>query len=411
MRPASILEIGSEHGHQTKKLLAFAKAHGGVVHVIDPKPLYDVDAWQREHGDKLRFYREASLSALPRIEGLDLVLVDGDHNWYTVFNELALIEKHTAPDRALPLLLLHDVGWPYGRRDMYYDPEMIPAAYRKPYRRMGLEPGKSEPHAEAPINRELFNAVYENDLQNGVLTAAEDFVNGSKRDLNLLVVPGFFGLGLIVEGQRLRDGPELAAVVKELELAPRIRAHVEALETARLMEMSRLYLECERLELARRQVEQHAADLQQRLDRQAEQDQRQDAAIDEIEAASERERLAQRQITRLEEDLAVLKQALAKHQEMLRATSDAMVLLRRETARLNDEVFVKEQAHAAAQQAMRDIQRSRGFLTLRMVKALLGRDRMVEVLSAVAARSANGAGEHRAPFEKMVSRLLRLRQR
>ena len=37
--------------------------------------------------------------------------------------------------RPLPLLVLHDVGWPYGRRDLYYDPDDIPASTASPWRK------------------------------------------------------------------------------------------------------------------------------------------------------------------------------------------------------------------------------------------------------------------------------------
>ncbi len=64
------------------------------------------------------------------------MFLDGDHNWYTVFHELRLIEEHCQRnERLFPLVLLHDLGWPYGRRDLYYNPETIPAEYRQPYAR------------------------------------------------------------------------------------------------------------------------------------------------------------------------------------------------------------------------------------------------------------------------------------
>ena len=48
------------------------------------------------------------------------MIIDGDHNYYTVSEELRLIAERarTAP---LPLLLFHDVCWPHARRDDYFD--------------------------------------------------------------------------------------------------------------------------------------------------------------------------------------------------------------------------------------------------------------------------------------------------
>ena len=62
---------------------------------------------------------------------MDAALVDGDHNWYTVYNELKMLAA-TARDAGapLPLLIMHDVCWPYGRRDLYYAPERIPEEFR-----------------------------------------------------------------------------------------------------------------------------------------------------------------------------------------------------------------------------------------------------------------------------------------
>ena len=58
-------------------------------------------------------------------------MIDGDHNYYTVSEELRLIGER-APGAELPLLLFHDVRWPHGRRDDYFDAEQIPAAARHP---------------------------------------------------------------------------------------------------------------------------------------------------------------------------------------------------------------------------------------------------------------------------------------
>ena len=38
----------------------------------------------------------------------------------------------------LPVCFLHDVGWPYGRRDLYYAPERIPEEFRQPWAQKGL---------------------------------------------------------------------------------------------------------------------------------------------------------------------------------------------------------------------------------------------------------------------------------
>ena len=66
---------------------------------------------------------------MAQLPAADAVIIDGDHNYYTVSSELRLIAEH-AGDAGLPLLLCHDVGWPHARRDSYYAPETIPAEHR-----------------------------------------------------------------------------------------------------------------------------------------------------------------------------------------------------------------------------------------------------------------------------------------
>ena len=122
-----ILEIGSETGNTTKKLAEYCLRKNGTLHAIDPSPHYDTTKWEERYGKMFTFHQKTSLEALPDISGYDTVLIDGDHNWYTIFNELQLIEKHC---KTFPLVLLNDTGWPYARRDLYYNPDTIPSEFR-----------------------------------------------------------------------------------------------------------------------------------------------------------------------------------------------------------------------------------------------------------------------------------------
>ena len=133
-RPDTVVEIGAERGYTTMRLLGWAAPAGAIVHSIDPTPRFDVARAELEHGERLRFHRETSLTALSHIGAVDAALIDGDHNWHTVSSELDLLaEAAAAAEKPLPLVLAHDAGWPYGRRDMYYDPASDPS--RAPPRR------------------------------------------------------------------------------------------------------------------------------------------------------------------------------------------------------------------------------------------------------------------------------------
>src|SRR4051794_27953129 len=91
--PETLLEIGSDRGATTRALLEHAQTRGGVLHAIDPKPQFDVAALEREYPDELVFHRGLSLEVLPGIGAVDFALVDGDHNHYTVLNELRTLER------------------------------------------------------------------------------------------------------------------------------------------------------------------------------------------------------------------------------------------------------------------------------------------------------------------------------
>ena len=191
-----IVEIGSESGTNTHNILEYCIENNARMTAIDPAPQFDVDKLKKEYGDKFDFYQELSLSCLPLLKDYDVILIDGDHNWYTVYNELKIIEK-IFKDKEFPLVFLHDVGWPYARRDLYYNPENIPECFRQPYKRAGLYPKQTGLKEGGGYNACLNNAIYENNPQNGVLTALEDFVNESYIELFYEIVPIFHGLGIL----------------------------------------------------------------------------------------------------------------------------------------------------------------------------------------------------------------------
>jgi len=235
VQPKIIVEIGSDQGGNTVNLLEFCGRTGATLHVIDPAPKYDASKWQDEHEEELVFHEDLSLNALPSIEDFDVVLIDGDHNWYTVFNELQTIER-LCDERAreFPLVLLHDVGWPYGRRDLYYDPDSIPEEHRKPHDKKGMLPGTSDLVEEGGLNRHLNNALHEAGPENGVLTAVEDFLGASRFELDLLVLPGIHGLGILTPLPLRQKYPDLERLLGEMDFSPFFVRYVDGVERARL---------------------------------------------------------------------------------------------------------------------------------------------------------------------------------
>ena len=237
IRPRIVVEVGTGKGLHTRKLLEWAEEASPpcVIHVVDPMPEFPIEELEEHFGDRLVFHRVRSLNALPRLGNADVVLLDGDHNWYTVFHELQILDKATrAAGRPFPATLLHDVDWPYGRRDLYYDPEAIPDAFRQPYKRAGLFPGDSELHEDAGLNRQMANAIYEHNVRSGVRTAAEDFLAENEGRLCFISIPGHHGVGIIVDVQHSKPPAQLGTLLERWESASFLGERLLAIEEDRI---------------------------------------------------------------------------------------------------------------------------------------------------------------------------------
>ena len=107
-RVKRVVEIGALRGETTIKML---KDLGPEVelHVIDPVPDFDPTEHEKEFPGRYVFHRALSLDVLPELDPMDAALIDGDHNWYTVSNELRLLSDGARRGGApLPVLILHD---------------------------------------------------------------------------------------------------------------------------------------------------------------------------------------------------------------------------------------------------------------------------------------------------------------
>ncbi|MGZ4383293.1 MAG: class I SAM-dependent methyltransferase [Gaiellaceae bacterium] len=205
VQPSLAVEIGAAEGRHSRLLADYCRDHGAALHVIDPAPRFDP---QTLTGD-VAFHRRPSLQVLAELPPADVVLIDGDHNWYTVFNELQLLQSAArSAGRPTPVVACHDVCWPYGRRDLYYDPETIPVPHRRPWAAAGLVRGRPDLVPNAGLNAHLCNAVEEGGRQNGVLTAVEDFVAGAGEEIAVTVLPALYGLALLVPESRATSAIE-----------------------------------------------------------------------------------------------------------------------------------------------------------------------------------------------------------
>ena len=203
----SVCEIGVSRGLSTDRLLRLPNVS---VTVVDPG--FDLDLAAKYAGNpRVKLCKGNSLDVLPALDSaFDCILIDGDHNWYTVYNELRVIFERQLL-RPGGMIFFHDVEWPYGRRDMYCQPGTIPGQYRHPYARGGTVRGRSELSADSGLDDGLWKATHEGGPRNGVLTAVEDFWREHRRQYQFALLRREAGLGAIHYRRDLVDDFRFAA--------------------------------------------------------------------------------------------------------------------------------------------------------------------------------------------------------
>lgn len=203
-QPRRIMEIGADRGWNTRNILDYCRATGAHANIIDPAPQPSLHEVLAQFGPaEYRYLALKSVAAIPQLETPDVALIDGDHNWATVYSELnqlhARAEQTGCPP---PIVVSHDVAWPYGRRDMYYNPDDLEASQKHPYAYRGMLPGVPE-LVEHGMNGVLANALQEGGPRNGVLTAIEDYIASAGIEFTFRKLPFFNGLGILVPAARM----------------------------------------------------------------------------------------------------------------------------------------------------------------------------------------------------------------
>jgi hypothetical protein len=219
----SVLEIGSSYGSGIKPILELGDVR---VSIIDPG--LDADL-QSELGQRVTLHQGLSLEILPLLEDTyDCIFIDGDHNWYTVFNELKVIDERKLLNQA-GVIFLHDIAWPYGRRDMYYQPETIPREFRNPHAAKGIQRGQSMLIDEGGLNAPLQNALEEFGPRNGVLTAVEDFLDQSGGRYYFIKDPREFGLGILLQKSGDNDWTKVSRLRLRIFMLSKVRPKLAGL--------------------------------------------------------------------------------------------------------------------------------------------------------------------------------------
>ncbi len=232
---ADIVEIGAEFGGMSTLLADHCAARGGRLTSIDPSPKTEFVQWAADRPE-VRHVAKPSLEVLGDIDCADAWVIDGDHNWYTVYHELKAIRSRCREAGKPLLAFLHDVNWPSGRRDMYYAPDQIPAEYRHAH---SFDAGAFPGHSQLVAGRGFRGmghfawASHEGGPRNGVLTGIEDFLADALaegEEYAFAEVPAVFGLGVLFA----MDAPWTAAVA-EIVLPYHDNALIRRLEQNRLV--------------------------------------------------------------------------------------------------------------------------------------------------------------------------------
>ncbi|MDP1552285.1 MAG: glycosyltransferase, partial [Methanobacteriaceae archaeon] len=197
LNPNTILEIGVDKGENTKNILEYCAKNECKLISIDPFPDSLVSELEYNYKNEFTLLRDLSLNVLPNMENAQVFFIDGDHNWYTVYNELLCIENKKDP--IFPLIFLHDIEWPDDYRDLYYNSADIPPKYRHDYAKKGVELNHVNLLEDGGFNASFNNALVSGTAKNGVFTAIIDFLNQSKYDLKFIKIKGFHGLGIIYD--------------------------------------------------------------------------------------------------------------------------------------------------------------------------------------------------------------------
>nr|WP_179838340.1 class I SAM-dependent methyltransferase [Actinomadura citrea] len=183
-----VVEVGVESG-QVSALYADL---GATVHCVEPAPGEELRA-VLDGDPRLNLVEGLSPAVLPDLPVADLYILDGDHNHAVVRDELAWIMAN-APDA---VVVLHDVLWPCGRRDFYYQPSPLAPQDAHP----ATTDGPTVWHDELTPAGFVGDGAYTvaeraGGPRNGVLTAVEDALDAAP-GWRFEIVPAVFGFGVL----------------------------------------------------------------------------------------------------------------------------------------------------------------------------------------------------------------------
>jgi hypothetical protein len=188
----TVVEVGVESGTVSGM---YTELGATAVYCVDPKPTDEIRA-NLAKNEALHLVDGWSPEVLDEIPVADMYVLDGDHNYAIVHDEVSWIMAN-APDA---VIVLHDVLWPCSRRDLYYEPSSVPPQRRHPASDDGPTVWHDELSPAGFVGLGAFTSAREaGGERNGVLTAVEDALAAGEADgWQFALVPAVFGMGVML---------------------------------------------------------------------------------------------------------------------------------------------------------------------------------------------------------------------
>ena len=102
-----LVEIGSLRGENTQQILDRLGPEA-ELHVIDPLADFDPAEHERRFAGQYVFHQDLRLTVLGDLPPMDGALIDGAHNWYTVYDECRLLAEVARTTGATVICATHD---------------------------------------------------------------------------------------------------------------------------------------------------------------------------------------------------------------------------------------------------------------------------------------------------------------
>lgn len=191
----NIILIGFKSEKLIQFILNYVKINSGNVIVIDPRPQISIDDIIMDNSVNFTLYNENSLKKLDDFQDYDAIFIDGNPNWYTVYNELNIVEKNC---KKFPLIFVCNSSFPHERRDTYYYFDCIPFNYQHVHsKNLVIFQDIHDKSKRITIKDDDYHAIYQNSQKNGVLTAIEDYIKTTTLNVDKTLVDSETGIQLV----------------------------------------------------------------------------------------------------------------------------------------------------------------------------------------------------------------------